>query len=88
MLHTTAGKDYTAISHDLTFAPGADLTCYILDALDDSVSELSEDYFLHYVSRDPSVIINKDIRISIIIRDNTSMLLMEYTHNNCIIGLH
>ena len=79
MLHTTAGKDYTAISHDFTYAPGADLTYYILDTLNDSVSELSKDYFLHYVSRDSSVIINNGIRISVI-WDNTSMLRPHGTY--------
>ena len=97
MLHFTAGNDYTAISHDFTYAPEANITCYILDALNDSVTELSEDYFLQYVSHNPSVIINEDNRIHVTILDITSMLLKSwhthththtFTHTIYITGLH
>ena len=81
MIHSAAGKDYTAISHDFTYAPGADLTCFAYDALMDSVYEEKEDYFLQFVSSDPSVIINQDGRLSVFILDNTSMFVMFYEHN-------
>ena len=88
MLHFTAGNDYTAISHDFTYAPEANMTCYILDALNDSVTELSEDYFLQYVSHKASVIINEDNRIHVTILVITSILLMEHTHTHTHTHIH
>ena len=97
MLHFTAGNDYTAISHDFTYAPEANMTCYILDVLNDSVTELSEDYFLQYVAHNPSMIIIEDNRIHVTILDITSMLLKSwhthihthtFTHTIYITGLH
>ena len=50
----------------------------------DSVYEAMEDYFLQFVSTDPSVIINQNGRLTVNIQDNTSMVVMAhiiiYTH--------
>ena len=79
---SAAGMDYTAVSHNFTYAPGADLTCFAYDALMDSVYEEKEDYFLQFVSNDPSVIINQDGRLSVFILDSTSKMVMAQNNNS------
>ena len=74
--------DYTAVSHNFTYAPGADLTCFAYDALIDSVYEEKEDYCLQFVSNDPNVIINQDSRLSVIILDSTSKMVMAQNNNS------